>query len=157
LFSFLAATYLTLDSRDDAEVQNDFRRRALWSQLILGIIAVIVFLTSERDAQRMYEGLTAWWAPWLLAATGLCALAACIALWCRHFALARLAAIGQVTLILTGWCLSQFPHLITPDLTVYNTAAPLVTLKLLLAALGLGALILFPSLAYLFLVFKSSR
>ncbi|HZO86232.1 MAG TPA: cytochrome d ubiquinol oxidase subunit II [Verrucomicrobiae bacterium] len=157
LFSFLAATYLTLDSRDDGEVQSDFRRRALWCELILGMIALIVFATSERGAPRMYGGLTAWWAPWLLAATSLCALAACTGLWVRRFALARLAAIGQVTLILTGWCVSQFPHLITPDLTVYNTAAPLVTLELLLAALALGALVLFPSLAYLFTVFKSSR
>lgn len=154
LFAFLAATYLTLDARADREVQDDFRARALWTELLLSLIGVVVFATSERGAPRMHDGLTAWWAPWLLAATALCGLAACVGLWLRRFAAARLAAIGQVTLILMGWCLAQFPHLITPDLTVQNSAAPSITLQLLLGALAVGALILFPSLGYLFFVFK---
>jgi len=157
LFAFLAATYLTMEAHGDPEVQVDFRRRALLSELMLALIAVIVFGTSIRGAPQMYLGLTAWWAPWLLAATGICAIVASVALWRRGFPLARAAAIGQVMLILIGWCLSQFPHLIIPDLTVYNSAAPRTTLELLLGALALGALILFPSLAYLFRVFKSTK
>ena len=35
LFAFLAATYLTLDTQDQPDLQNDFRRRALWSGLAL--------------------------------------------------------------------------------------------------------------------------
>src|SRR4030081_1858341 len=31
LFAFLAATYLTLDTRDEPELQDEFRRRSLWS------------------------------------------------------------------------------------------------------------------------------
>ena len=157
LFAFLAATYLTVDARADAEVQNDFRARALWSQFLLGVLAAIVFFTSKEGAPRMYAGLTDWWAPWLLTGTAACAVLACIALWRRRFYTARLAAIAQVTSILSGWCLSQFPYLITPDLTIHNTAAPAVTLRLLIGALAVGALILFPSLAYLFSVFKSNR
>src|SRR2546423_15544226 len=37
--------------------------------------------------------------------------------WFRRFGLARIAAIGQVTLILLGWGLAQYPNLITPDVT----------------------------------------
>src|SRR6267378_251311 len=144
LFAFLAATYLTLDTRDEPDLQEDFRRRSLWSGLALAPIALVVFLTSRRGAPAMYHELTRWWAPVLLAWTSLFAGAALIALWRRRFVVARLAAIGQVALILVGWGLAQYPNLVTPD----------VTLRLLVIALGFGAVLLLPSLAYLFYVFK---
>jgi cytochrome d ubiquinol oxidase subunit II len=117
-------------------------------------IALLVFLTSRDGAPAMFHGLTHWWAPLLLVCTAACASAALAALWRRRFALARVAAIGQVTTILLGWSLAQYPHLIYPDLTVHNAAAPEITLRLLLIALGLGAVVLLPSLYYLFRVFK---
>src|SRR5467141_42069 len=154
LFAFLAATYLTLDTRDEADLQEDFRRRSLWSGLALAPIALAVFLTSREGAPTMYHQLTRWWAPLLLVWTSLFAGAALIALWQRRFVLARMAAIGQVTLILLGWGLAQYPNLVTPDVTVTNAAAPEFTLRLLVIALGFGAILLLPSLAYLFYVFK---
>ena len=105
----------------------------------------------------MYAGLTRWWAPWLLVATSACALLALYALIVRRFRLARVAAVGQVTLILVGWSVAQFPALIVPDVDIFETAAPPATLRLLALALAAGALILLPSLYYLFRVFKSSR
>jgi len=62
LFAFLAATYLTLDTKDEPGLQNDFRLRALWSGLALGPISLAVFLTSKTGAPAMYAGLTRWWA-----------------------------------------------------------------------------------------------
>ena len=70
------------------------------------------------------------------------AFAALAALWLRRFALARMAAIGQVALILVGWSVSQYPNLITPDVTVVNAHAPELTLRLLVLALGAGAIVL---------------
>lgn len=155
LFTYLAAVYLTVDARHDAEVQNDFRWRAIVSALALApLSAVVFFVAREGGATYMFEGLTRWWAPWLLGGTTLCALLAVGALWQRRFALARAMAIGQVTLILTGWAVAQYPELIIPDVTIHNTAAPEITLKLLVGALAVGALVLFPSLYYLFRVFK---
>src|SRR6266699_2800448 len=154
LFAFLAATYLTLDTQDESDLQDDFRRRALWAGLALAPIALVVFLTSRQGAPAMYHELTRWWAPLLLVWTSLFAGAALIALYLRRFVLARLAAIGQVTLILVGWGLAQYPNLVTPDVTVTNASAPEFTLRLLVIALGFGAVLLLPSLAYLFCVFK---
>jgi cytochrome d ubiquinol oxidase subunit II len=155
LFAFLAATYMTIDTRDKPELQNDFRLRALWSGLALAPIAWVVFETSKKGAPYMYHGLTRWWEPVLLVWTSVCAITALAALWWRRFGLARAAAIGQVTLILVGWSLAQYPNLITPDVAVHNAAAPERTLQLLIIALGFGALLLLPSLAYLFHLFKS--
>jgi len=155
LFAFLAATYMTIDTRDKPELQNDFRLRALWSGLALAPIAWVVFETSQQGAPVMYHGLTRWWEPVLLVWTSVSAITALAALWWRRFGLARVAAIGQVTLILAGWALAQYPNLVTPDVTVLNAAAPERTLRLLVMALGFGALLLLPSLAYLFYLFKS--
>ncbi|MDB6124951.1 MAG: hypothetical protein JWQ71_3944 [Pedosphaera sp.] len=157
LFAFLSATYLTVDSKNQPDLQEDFRRRALWSGALLIPIAMFVFFTSKSEAPYMYAGLTKWWAPVLLAWTALFAIAALGALWFRRFAFARIAAIGQVTMILVGWCLAQFPNLITPDMTVFNSAAPEATLRLLVLALGLGAILLLPSLIYLFYIFKGKQ
>ena len=87
----------------------------------------------------------------------LSAAAATAALWLRRFQWARVAVIAEVSFILMGWGLAQFPNLITPDVTVYNSAAPPVTLRLLIVALGTGAVILLPSLYYLFHVFKGKE
>ena len=157
LFAFLAATYLTLDTKHEPDLQNDFRLRALWSGLALGPIAFVVFLLSRHGAPEMFHGLTRWWAPWLLAGTGLLTLAALAALWGRRFVLARMAAIGQVTLMLVGWSLAQYPDLITPDVTVAKVHAPEATLRLLVLALGVGVLVLLPSLAFLFHIFKGKE
>jgi|CZKI01.1.fsa_nt_gi cytochrome d ubiquinol oxidase subunit II len=157
LFAFLAASYLTLDTKGEAVLQNDFRLRAIWSGLFLGPAAGAVFLTAAQGAPQLFHGLTRWWAPWLLVATSLCAAGAFAALWWRRFVLARVAAVGQVTLILVGFCLAQYPNLVTPDVTVTNAGAPPATLRLLVLALATGSVILLPSLAILFRLFKAGR
>lgn len=155
LFAFLAAVYLTVDAEGDREVQEDFRRRALFAELALAPLAAAVFLAARSGgAPQMYEGLTLWWAPLLLLATSGFAVTALVALWRRRFRIARMAAIGQVTLILVGWSSAQFPDVIVPDINIYDDAAPEITLRLLVIALGFGAIVLLPSLFYLFHVFK---
>jgi cytochrome bd ubiquinol oxidase subunit II len=101
--------------------------------------------------------LTQWWAPPLIGTTLVFAIVALTSLWLRRFALARIAAIAEVTLILTGWSLAQYPRLITPDITIFNAAAPEITLRLLTYALVAGAVVLFPSLFFLFRVFKGKE
>jgi cytochrome d ubiquinol oxidase subunit II len=157
LFAFLSATYLTADPSTEPDVQNDFRLRALWSGAALAPIAFVVFITSKEGAPEMYHGLTEWWAPFLIGTTLVFALAALTSLWFRRFALARIAAIAEVTFILGGWSVAQYPKLITPDVTIFNAAAPEITLRLLTYALVAGAIVLFPSLFFLFRVFKGKH
>jgi len=117
-------------------------------------MAGIVYLTARSGAPVLFHGLTRWWAPLLLAATCLCGAGALGGLWLRRFSLARMAAAGQVALILAGWSLAQYPCLLTPDVTVANSSAPEVTLRLLALALAAGGLVLLPSLVFLFRLFK---
>ena len=59
-----------------------------------------------------------------------------------------------MTLTLWVWGLAQYPYLVPPDLTIFNSAAPEITLQYILVALFLGGFFLFPSLFYLFRIFK---
>lgn len=155
LFAFLAAVYLTLEA-EDPDLQDDFRRRALGSGLAVFAAAMLTLALAWREAPLVWHGLvTAPRAVPVHLLTGASATLALWALWTRKFRLARSAAVAQITLILWGWALAQYPWLIPPSLGISNAAAPAITLKLTLGALGVGAAILFPSLYYLFKVFKS--
>jgi cytochrome d ubiquinol oxidase subunit II len=154
LFAFLAATYMTVETVHERELSDDFRARALVSGVALAPIALAVFLLAREGAPGIFAGLTRWWAPFLLVATSICAVAALVALYYRDYRTARIAAAMQVALILCGWGLAQYPHLVVPDITFAGAAAPERTLRLIMIALVAGAIVLVPSFAYLFRVFK---
>jgi cytochrome bd ubiquinol oxidase subunit II len=156
LFAFLAAVYLTMETRE-RELVEDFRRNALGGGVAVFLASGLVLLLSVRDAPLMTEGLvTSSWALPLHVATGLSAIAVFLALWYRRFAVARVLAGLQVSCIFWGWTASQYPYLVPPDLTIERAAAPPVTLTITLWALAGGTLVLAPSLLYLFRVFKRS-
>ncbi|MEP7039123.1 MAG: cytochrome d ubiquinol oxidase subunit II [Acidobacteriota bacterium] len=156
LFAFLAAVYLILET-ENRKLQEDFRQRALISGFTVGILALIVFLLAGVGAPTVRAGISSnFWALGLHISTAIFATGAFYALWTRKYQLARVCAAAQITMILLGWAVAQFPFLVEPNITIYNSAAPDITLQLLLGALILGAILLFPSYYYLFRVFKGS-
>lgn len=155
LFAFLAAVYLTLEARE-RELQDDFRMRALLSGVVVGLLALTVFILAKSGAPTVRAGISrSWWALGLHLFTAIFAIGAFVTLWTRRYRLARICAAAQVTLILLGWAFAQFPHLVEPDITISSAAGPQVVLELLLGALAAGALLLFPSYYYLFRIFKA--
>jgi cytochrome d ubiquinol oxidase subunit II len=155
LFAFLAAVYLTLETRD-RDLADDFRRRALGSGIAVFFASALVLLLSHREAPLVRTGLMA--SPWALplhALTAVAAIGVLAALWFRRYRLARLGVGLQVSLIFWGWPLAQYPFLLPPNYTIANAAAPDTTLRLTLIALAVGAVVLLPSLWYLFQVFKT--
>jgi cytochrome d ubiquinol oxidase subunit II len=157
LFAFLAAVYLTLET-DDVLLRDDFRRRALASGVVLGLLAFGALGLARGGAPRLYEALVdRGGALAFHAVTGLCAVGALAALGWRRYAAARILAIAQATLMLWGWGAAQFRDLVPPDLTFHDAAAPPAVLRLLVWALGIGAALLVPSLLYLFRVFKAAH
>jgi len=119
------------------------------------LTAGLALLMSYGYAPRVRDALIfAAWAVPLHLVTAAAAVTALAALWYRRWRLARVAATMQVSLILWGWALAQYPYILPPGLTIADAAAPAITLRLVLGALALGAVVLFPSLYYLFRVFK---
>lgn len=154
LFVFLAATYLILETTDE-NLKGGFRRRALTSSAVAGVMALVVFGLAVREAPLMQHALISELpGRTMLALTILFAIGTVVALWRRRYVWARIGAIGEVTTILWGWALAQYPFLVPYSLTIRGAAAPPLTLTLLLGILGVGALLLFPSLYYLYRVFK---
>jgi cytochrome d ubiquinol oxidase subunit II len=142
-FAYLAAVYLTLENAA-APLREDFRVRALVS-------GIVVLVVGARPLFAMQPG-----APVIVVAT-VAAGTAWWALWTRRYPLARVAAAGQVSCVIWGWALRQYPYVLPPTLTIESAAAPDRTLTLVLAALALGLVILVPSLGYLFGVFKRAE
>ena len=153
LFAFLAAVYLTREPTDK-QLQEDFRRRSLFCSVMVATLAGVVVALPTRAPQIRHELLRTEWGWSLVLVTAACAAATMVALWGRYFSLARLCAAGEAVLILWGWAFAQFPFLVVPNITISNAAASPLTLRLLLLAILVGGAVLFPSLYYLFRVFK---
>jgi len=150
LFGFLAAVYLTLEAHD-VEERGAFRQRALISGAAVGVLAAIVLALANADVRHALVA-SAWAIP-LHFATGVSAVAAFVFLWFEMYPLARIAAVAQVTLILWGWALAQYPYAIRPHVTLHAAAAPASVQVTLLQVLGVGAVILLPALLFLFGIF----
>jgi cytochrome d ubiquinol oxidase subunit II len=157
LFSFLAAVYLTCESRDEG-LREDFRGRALAAGVVAGVLAFAALALARGEGGPVWSGLVERRWSWAFhALTGAAAVGTLAALWRGRYGLARLLAIAQVVLVLWGWALAQFPYIVPPDLTFSGTAAPPAVLRAVMGALILGSIVLVPSMAYLYRVFKSSR
>jgi len=153
LFAMLAAVYLTV-AATDAALREDFRRRALIAAVSVGVAAGISLLASALSAPRIANGvMQSSWALALQICTAAVALTVIVALWRRRYRVACVAAGAQVSLILWGWVLAQFPFMIPPSLTIRQAAAPRETLELLIVGLAGGAAILIPSLRLLIKTF----
>lgn len=157
LFSFVAAVYLILET-DDQELREDFRLKALWSGAWVGVLAWICFGLAVEGAPLLYKGLSLrWWSvPFQVAVAGL-ALVTFGALWVRQYFAARILVILQVGAIVFGWGLVQYPYVIVPTLTIKNTAAPASVLWPVAIALLAGCVVLIPSFAYLYRLFKQAE
>jgi cytochrome d ubiquinol oxidase subunit II len=153
LFAFLAAVYLTVAAPTLA-LRHDFRRRAYGAAVVVFAAAVSGLLLAGTEAPHLGTRLAATWSALSLqlaiAVTGLTTL---VALSRSAWRVARVMAATQVSLILWGWALAQYPYLVPFNLTIRDAAAPRITLVLLLGCLAGGSLLLIPSLIYLFRTF----
>jgi cytochrome d ubiquinol oxidase subunit II len=152
--AYLAAVYLAWESHD-AQVREDFRRRAIAIWWIAGAASIVTLFLARTEATRLWAGLTAWPAVGLVAAGSLLAPLSLLALRGRRFNAARLLGAAQVVALLAGWAAAQWPFLVYPDFTVANAAAPASTLSLTAWTLPFGLAALLPALWFLFKVFKS--
>lgn len=71
----------------------------------------------------------------------------------------RIAAGGQILLVMLGWFIIQWPNLLYYSdgsaLSMHEADGPVITMKILFWALAIGVVVIFPGLYYLFKIFKS--
>ncbi|MDH5575149.1 MAG: cytochrome d ubiquinol oxidase subunit II [Nitrospirota bacterium] len=154
LFAYLAAAYLLLETKSH-QLQEIFRKRAIVGALIAGLLEEAVLILGKSAAPQLWgELMHSLWGAFIQLGVGAFTIAAVWFLFARRYWWARTCAMLQVTLTLWAWGIAQFPYLVPPYLTVFNAAAPEITLRFITVALVVGATLLFPSLFYLFRIFK---
>jgi cytochrome d ubiquinol oxidase subunit II len=149
--AYLAAVFLSADARrlGEGELEEYFRRRALESGVVAGVIAVAGVFVIDQDAHPLFDGLIHGDGLAAAIASGLAGLATLTLVMRRRYELARISASVAVAAVIVGWALAQQPTIL-PGLTVHQAASPRETLIAVTIAVVAGAVILFPSLAVLF-------
>ena len=149
--AYLAAVWLTADAaraRHD-ELVEAFRKRALATGVMAGVVALAGLLVVRSDAERIYDGLTSG-AGLVGLVASVAAGAATLLFVARHrLEASRWSAAVAVGTLVAGWALAQQPQLL-PGLTVEQAAAGDATMVALLVSIAIGAAILIPSLVLLF-------
>ena len=149
--AYLAAVFLAADAvrLGELELEAAFRARALAAGVVAGAVAIAALFVVRSDAHQLFRGL--------VAGRGLAALIVSIVagsttlalVWRRRYEPARYSAAVAVAAVIAGWALAQSPTLL-PGLTVKAAAAPRETLVAIVVAVVAGAVVLLPSLGWLF-------
>ncbi|WP_067141190.1 cytochrome d ubiquinol oxidase subunit II [Microtetraspora malaysiensis] len=149
--AYLAAVYLCDDAVRAGLDPEGFRRRAIGTGIVVGLIAVAGIGVLRLDAPRLFTGLTHRALP-VVVAGAVMGLASLGLLLARRYLLVRLTAVLAVTAVMWGWPLAQYPVMLPPSLTYQQAAAGPGVLLFLLIALGVGALLILPSIGWLLLI-----
>jgi cytochrome d ubiquinol oxidase subunit II len=139
------------------DLARAFRSRALGAGVVTGVVALGGLFVLRSDARPLFDGLTSGSG---LAAVLVSALAGAATLWlvfAERYHLARWTSAVAVAAITVGWVLAQDPYVLPPRLTLDQAAASDATLATLLVGMGIGAIVLVPSLVYLYRLVLAGR
>lgn len=150
--AYLAAVYLAGDARRGGfdDLVEAFRARALGAGAVAGVIAVGGLVVLRDDARSLFDGLTSGGGLGFVIASAVFGALTLALVWTRRLGPARWTAAGAVGCIVIGWAFAQSPDLLPGELTLDEAAANDATLTALLVSVAVGALVLVPSLAYLY-------
>jgi cytochrome d ubiquinol oxidase subunit II len=149
--AYISSVWLTADAARDgeAELSEAFRGRALASAVVTGAVALVSLVVVRSDAGELWSGLVSWPGIGAVIVSAIAGVAALGLVARRRLEAARVVSVVAVAAIIAGWALAQRPEIL-PGLTVAEAAANRATLVATLIGLGVGALILLPSLGILF-------
>jgi cytochrome d ubiquinol oxidase subunit II len=153
--AYLAAVYLTRDAERASETHlaEQFRSRALFAGVAVGLLSVIGLLVLRSDAPRLFNELTSGRALPLLIVSIVAGTASLLLLWRRAYLAVRLTAALAVAGLLWGWGVGQYPYLL-PGIDLATAAATDTVLAASLIALAVGGVFLLPSLWWLYSTFQ---
>ncbi|WP_433217124.1 cytochrome d ubiquinol oxidase subunit II [Dactylosporangium sp. CS-047395] len=154
--AYLAAVFLCQDAKNhEPALVPHVRRRALWAGAGTGALAVAGLVAVKLDAAWLADRLLRPVPAALIVVSALAGLASIGLLAAGRYVAVRITAGLAVAAVLWGWAAAQYPYLLPPATTVAATAAtPAVMRATLWAVLG-GAVILTPSLWWLFRLFQT--
>jgi cytochrome d ubiquinol oxidase subunit II len=157
--AYLAAVFLAGDSvrAGVPDLASAFRARALGAGVVTGAVALVGLLVLRSDSRALFDGLTSGAGLVCVLVSAAAGAATLWLVWARRYGVARFSAAGAVAAITVGWVLAQSPYLLPPRLTLDQAAASEATLTSLVVGLGVGAVLLVPSLTYLYRLVLQGR
>jgi cytochrome d ubiquinol oxidase subunit II len=149
--AYLAAVYLAADATrlGRTDLVEAFRIRALASGLVAGAVAIGGLFVVRSDAPELWDGLTGGAGLASVVVSAAAGAATLALVWRSRFDRARATATVAVVAIIAGWGFAQRPTFL-PGLTIEEAAAGRSTLIAVVLSVVLGAMVLVPSLAFLF-------
>jgi cytochrome d ubiquinol oxidase subunit II len=156
--AYMAAVFLAADTRRrlHADLEPEFRRRALLAGVATGALALGALVALRYDAHRLFERLVHGRAFPALVVSIVAGLTTLALVWLRRHEPARYSAALAVAAVVGGWGLAQAPVLL-PGLTIDEAAAGHDTLVTLIVAVLAGGAIVFPALVLLFRLVLSAQ
>lgn len=155
LCASLAAIYLIVEAQNahEDDLVEAYRWRALIAGAITAALGALGLFLSVSEAPLLWQGMLTRAIP-LVIVTMLIGLATAASLFFRHYQVARVLIVLEASFLLGSWGLSQYPYIIPPYMTIDNAANAPNVIVILLISMGIGMVIVLPSLYYLFSVFK---
>ena len=149
--AYLAAVFLAGDARRAqlSDLEHAFRARALGTGAVTGVAALVALLVVRSDARDLFDGLTSGSGLAAIVISALAGVATLALVWTSRFELARGTAAVAVAAVIAGSVVGNRPDLLPGELTIDEAAASDATLTALVVSIGIGLLILVPSLTYL--------
>ena len=151
--AYLAAVYLVWEARraGDAELTEYFRRRAVVSAIVAGVVGAVGLVVLHDDAPHVFDGMTGRALPIVIVGI-LCGFGALFLLARDASRGARALAVLAVAGLVIAWGVAQWPYLLPETLTVSEAAAPSGTLKVLILNVVLAVLIVLPGFVLLYVL-----
>ena len=148
------AVYLAADARRQVEPRllGAFRARALVASITTGALALIGLAVMRADAPQLFSRLDQGAGLGAVAVSGAAGVMTIGLVWFGRYELARYAGATAVAAIIAGWTAAQAPDIL-PGLSIEAASAGRATTVTVIVVIGIGALVLVPSLVLLFRLF----
>jgi cytochrome d ubiquinol oxidase subunit II len=149
--AYLAAVYLVWDARrlGEADMVEYFRRRAIGTAAVAGVIALGGIFVLRDDARYVFDGLTSRALP-LVILSVIFGAGSLVLLLRKSSSLARVAAMGAVATVVFGWGVAQYPYILPTSLKLSAAAAPDSTLWSMVVVFVAAAVVILPSFGLLY-------
>ena len=155
---YLAASFLTREAvaTGDSDLAERWRRRSIGVGLVVGAMSLIGLGVVQLGAPFLMKGLLARGWPFVGASIG-CGIASVVALRAARVNWAAILSSGAVICVVFGWGAAQYPYIVFPDHTIDSAKVPDSALWPMLVVVVGGAVLLLPSLIWLFVIFKRNE
>ena len=149
--AFLAATFLAADAErsHQPELAAQCGRKALWTGVVTGAVALLAYLPLHTDADTLVGHLEGRGSVPVVA-SAIAGLVALALLQRGRWGIARIAAVAAVASIVIGWGVGQYPDILVDHAAINDVAGSHATMIGLVITFGIAAVTVIPSLLWLF-------